>query len=260
LNYTEANKAAWEEAFDRRDPSWGSDIVQQIKTQDYAFFRKDLADVLRRFDGTGKTIGQFCCNNGRELLSLVKSSRAKHGIGIDIAENQITFANEKARELGLPCDFVASDPLTLGTEFDERFDLVLLTIGVVRWFRDLNALFAKVSSSLKRGGVLILNEQHPVANMFGCPVNDHVDARLVHSYFSKETTSTNGMTYITQKPYSSKPFVEYTHPLGRIINALCRANLNLCSLTEYDYDLSDDFVHLDGRGIPLSLIMEARKR
>ena len=49
-----------------------------------------------------KTIGQFCCNNGRELLSLVKCGRAKKGIGFDIAENQVAFANEKAKELNLP--------------------------------------------------------------------------------------------------------------------------------------------------------------
>ena len=38
---------------------------------------------------------------------LCGSGKAKKGIGFDIAENQVAFANEKAKELGLPCMFEA---------------------------------------------------------------------------------------------------------------------------------------------------------
>ena len=71
--YIEGNKAAWEEAFDNRDPSWGADIVERIQKEDYAFFNEDTKKVLQTIDTENKVIGQFCCNNGRELLSLVKS-------------------------------------------------------------------------------------------------------------------------------------------------------------------------------------------
>ena len=78
--YIEGNKAAWEEAFDNRDTSWGADITERIKKEDYPFFEKEMAEVLRKIDTVGKTIGHFCCNNGRELLSLVKSGKAAKGI------------------------------------------------------------------------------------------------------------------------------------------------------------------------------------
>ncbi|MCR5684377.1 MAG: hypothetical protein K6G81_03015 [Lachnospiraceae bacterium] len=91
--YIEGNKAAWEEAFDNRDASWGADITERIQKEEYLFFEKEMADVLRTIDAEGKTIGQFCCNNGRELLSLVKSGKAAKGVGFDIAENQVVFAN-----------------------------------------------------------------------------------------------------------------------------------------------------------------------
>ena len=68
-----------------------------------------MADILRSIDMEGKTVGQFCCNNGRELLSLVKCGKAAKGIGFDIAENQVAFANEKAKELSLPCTFEAAN-------------------------------------------------------------------------------------------------------------------------------------------------------
>ena len=37
-NYIEGNKAAWEEAFDKRDASWGADIAERISNEEYAFF------------------------------------------------------------------------------------------------------------------------------------------------------------------------------------------------------------------------------
>ena len=75
--YIEGNKAAWEEAFDNRDASWGADITERIQKEEYPFFEKETVDILRNIDIEGKTVGQFCCNNGRELLSLVKSGKLR---------------------------------------------------------------------------------------------------------------------------------------------------------------------------------------
>ena len=105
--YIEGNKAAWEEAFENRDASWGADIAERVRTEEYPFFNEETKRVLKAIPTQGAVIGQFCCNNGRELLSLVKSGRAGKGVGIDIAENQVAFVNEKAGELQLPCAFEA---------------------------------------------------------------------------------------------------------------------------------------------------------
>ena len=43
-NYIEGNKAAWEEAFENRDPSWGADIAQRIQTEEYPFFNDSIHD------------------------------------------------------------------------------------------------------------------------------------------------------------------------------------------------------------------------
>ena len=45
--YIEGNKAAWEEAFDKRDASWGADITERIQKEDYPFFEKEMADALK---------------------------------------------------------------------------------------------------------------------------------------------------------------------------------------------------------------------
>ena len=87
--YIEGNKAAWEEAFENRAPSWGIDIADRIEKEEYPFFNEETKNVLKALDLEGTVIGQFCCNNGRELLSLVKNGRAKKGIGFDIAVDSL---------------------------------------------------------------------------------------------------------------------------------------------------------------------------
>ena len=62
--YIEGNKAAWEEAFDNRDASWGADITERIQKEDYPFFNEETKSVLKKIDTNGAVIGQFCCNNG----------------------------------------------------------------------------------------------------------------------------------------------------------------------------------------------------
>ena len=163
--YIEGNKAAWEEAFDNRDASWGADITERIKNEDYPFFYEETKEILKGLDTEDKTIGQFCCNNGRELLSLVKCGRAKKGIGFDIAENQVAFANEKAKELNLPCEFVAVNIYDIDDSYRNRFDVVIITIGALCWFDDLNRFFKVVAKCMKQGGVIVINEQHPCTNI-----------------------------------------------------------------------------------------------
>ena len=60
--YIEGNKAAWEEAFDYRDASWGADITDRIQKESYPFFNEETVAVLRKIPTEGMTIGQFCCN------------------------------------------------------------------------------------------------------------------------------------------------------------------------------------------------------
>lgn len=42
--YIEGNKAAWEEAFENRDASWGADITERVRRSDYPFFNEETKD------------------------------------------------------------------------------------------------------------------------------------------------------------------------------------------------------------------------
>ena len=233
--YIEGNKEAWEEAFDNRDASWGADITERIRNEDYPFFEKEMAELLRSIETEGKTVGQFCCNNGRELLSLIKSGRAASGIGFDIAENQVAFANEKARELDQPCTFEAINVYDIDDRFRDRFDIVIITIGALCWCTNM----------LATEGDAEFDPGHRMECHF--------------SYFEHEWTGNEGMYYMTQKSYHSKTFTDYTHPMSEIISGMCNNGIIVTGLQEFDYDISGAFTSIDHSGFPLSMIIQGKK-
>ncbi len=261
--YIEGNKAAWEEAFDNRDVSWGADLAERIRQEDYPFFNPETAEVLRNMELEGKVIGQFCCNNGRELLSLVKSGKAAKGIGFDIAENQVAFANGKANELDLPCVFEAVNIYDIDDRYREQFDLVLITIGALCWFDDLDRFFSVVAKCMKPGAVIVVNEQHPCTNMLATEGEELYDPEhkrdCKYSYFEHQWTSNEGMYYITQKQYHSKTFTDYTHPMSEIVSGMCSSGMVVTGLQEYDYDICGGFAEIDHSGFPLSMIIQGKK-
>ena len=261
--YIEGNKAAWEEAFDNRDASWGADIVEKIQKEEYVFFYPEMKDVLKAINLEGKVIGQFCCNNGRELLSLVKSGKAKSGVGFDIAENQVAFANEKAKELNLPCEFVAANVYDIDDSYKEQFDLVIITIGALCWFEDLDRFFAIVAKCMKPGARIVINEQHPCTNMLATAGDEPYDPahkkECHYSYFEHKWESNGGMYYMTQKCYKSKTFTDFTHSMSEIITGTCANGIMITGLKEFDYDISGGFVEVDHTAFPLSMILQGSK-
>ena len=152
-NYIKANKAAWEEAFDNRKYNWGENDYLKLKSEPFAFFDKDMLKKLKSMDFKGSTVAQFCCNNGRELLSLVLNGGVKQGIGFDIAENILGQAKQQAEKAGINnCEFVNCNILDISSEYQNKFDFILITLGAVCCFKDLNLLFEKIGKCLKLGG------------------------------------------------------------------------------------------------------------
>ena len=259
-DYIKGNKEAWEEAFDLRDAAWGADISERVPKEDYAFFNQETIEVLKKYNLEGKTIGQFCCNNGRELLSLVRTTNAKAGVGFDIAENMVNFANEKAKELHVPCSFIQKNILEIDDRYVEQFDAVIITIGALCWFKDLKDYFAIVAKCMKKGAAIIINEQHSFTNMLAVDGDDEYDEahplNCAFSYFSHEWIGNDGMGYIAGRNYASKTFTDYTHSVSEIIGSMCANGIVITNMQEFDYDISGGFGHLNHRGFPLSMIIE----
>ena len=102
--YIEVNKAAWEEAFDKRDASWGADITERIQKEDYPFFEKEMADVLKNMDTKGKTIGHTCLGPKQGALQVERTARFPIVI-VRITALCITVQCNAAGEVLHPVDF-----------------------------------------------------------------------------------------------------------------------------------------------------------
>lgn len=98
MDYIKNNKLAWEEAFENRRPNWGDENYKILMTQTLPFLNRDTVAEFNKINMKGKTIAQFCCNNGRELLSIMQLNPV-HAVGFDIAENIIEQAKETARQI-----------------------------------------------------------------------------------------------------------------------------------------------------------------
>jgi SAM-dependent methyltransferase len=263
MDYSKANKEAWEEAFAKHKAGYKEDPALRLKRGDLSFLEKDTIAILQDIGLQGKDVAQICCNNGRELLTLLKMGAAT-GTGFDIAENFIEEGRRLAKEANLNAEFVATNIYDIDDTYSSRFDLVLITIGALCWFEDLELFFAKVAFVLKDGGTLLINEQHPYTNMLAMPNEEGHDAehpdKVVSSYFKEEPWIENdGVDYIGETTYKSKTLYSFSHSFATIFNALRKNGLRIEKLEELDYDISNSWPHIDKKGMPLSYVLVAGK-
>lgn len=262
MSYIEGNKGAWEEAFENRKSNWGDQNHIILKNETLPFFNADMKKELGEINFRDKAIAQFCCNNGRELLSVMELG-ANSGVGFDIAENIIEQAKNTALKAGIKnCSFVACNILDIPASYHNQFDFIFFTIGAITWFEDLALLFDKVAKCLKNNGLLLINDFHPLVNMLPLPGEDCFAQddlnRLTYSYFRKEPwIENNGMGYMTTE-YESKTFISFSHTMSDIINSLSVNGIKTVKLNEYDYDIGVTDVYND-RGFPLSFILISEK-
>lgn len=241
MDYIKNNKLAWEEAFENRRPEWGDNNHKTLMTKTLPFLNSDTIAELKKINLQGKTIAQFCCNNGRELLSVMQLKPA-YAVGFDIAENFIGQAQETTRKIGVGnCEFVACNILEIDDSYDNSFDFIFFTIGAITWFEDLELLFKKVTQCLKQGGILLINDFHPFINMLPIPGEESFDDehlnQVAYSYFREEPWLENsGVSYITPE-YESRTFTSFSHTMSDIINSVISSGMSILKLNEYNYDV-----------------------
>lgn len=262
MDYIIGNKAAWEEAFERRQQNWGDKDYIRLINEDLPFFNDDVANELKKMDFADKTVAQFCCNNGRELLSLMQLDPTA-GFGFDIAENILEQARTNAAKAGIDnCEFIATNLLEIDERYYDKFDFIFFTIGAITWFEDLSLLFNKVAKCLKTGGRLLINDFHPLMNMLATPDEEAFDPncvnKIVYPYFNTAPwIDNNGMDYMAGR-YESKTFTCFSHTISEIINSTIAAGMSIKKWNEYNYDVGLTEIY-NGKEYPLSYIMIAQK-
>ena len=262
-DYILGNKSAWEETLER-NPDFGVDNWKILKEETFPFLYEDLVDEIKRYDLKEKNVLQLCCNNGREISSITKGTKAAYGLGIDIAENFIKQGKENAEKAGINCEFIATDVLEIQEELIDKFDAVFFIIGANCWFEDLAELYAVAAKYLRHDGLLFIFEIHSCSDMLLMPQDSGYDKneplKIGWSYFRKEPfLDDNGMGYISGAVEQSKVFTSFSHTMSDVINGVVENGLKILKLQEYDYDTGANFPHLSGKGFPLTYLLVAQK-
>ncbi len=99
-NYSEKNREAWNEAASVHRKNRKVDYTVLFKNKKYSMLDTTLSSLLGKISLSGGTVAQLCCNDGRELLSIVNTT-AVSGVGFDISDEFITEASA-IRYIGSP--------------------------------------------------------------------------------------------------------------------------------------------------------------
>ncbi len=126
-------------------------------------------EAFRRFAGREvREVLDIACGTGGPTLELARRGYAV--VGVDLHEEMLEVAKEKARREGLDVRFVECDARELGKVFEPRsFDAVTMFFTsiayMVEWV-DLIKLLKSVLHVLREGGVFVADTPNPHHTMY----------------------------------------------------------------------------------------------
>jgi hypothetical protein len=135
--------------------------------------------------------------------------------------------------------------------------VVLVTIGVLGWMPDLVGFFRVIQGLLKPGGILVMEELHPVLRMYVEDSESGVSS-VRYSYFSQKVwEETSGLDYYGHEDYEAHPNYSFMYRLDEILMAGIDCGLRLLSFKELDYDISNFCMDLEHSPVkpPLGFIL-----
>ncbi len=260
MNYHDANRLAWNASEPYHREAVFEKVLHELKTPGLSCLDEYELATFKQLGVEGKQIAQLCCNNGRELMSLVKLGAAR-GVGFDISDTFIRQGKELSEKSGILCELQACDVADIGPEFREQFDIVYVSVGAVGWFQDLTPFFGKVSELLKPNGHLFVYEQHPFQEMLDLKAS--VEApRLTCDYFKSDPyRDTGGLDYYSGKFYDSPPAYWFVHTFSTILQTIIDQGMTITQVEEFEHDISNNWPELAAAElkIPLCFQLVAKK-
>ena len=261
---TESNREAWNQALIYHQKARNNSLQAGFANPGFTTLNRDCDDVLiekiKNIKLPGKTISQIPCNNGRELLSLMRFG-AKNAIGFDISDTAIEEAEQLAEISGLNAKFERVNVLEIDSKYNKSMDFIYISEGSLQWFPDLNEYFSVVSRLLKDGGEILIFEIHPFAYFFenGCNNKGQILEKM-NSYFNKGPYNyEKGIDYIGGVEYESKECFWFMHKMSDIINAILQNNIRIQEFNEYNLEMANNETIKYMDKFPLSYMLIGKK-
>jgi SAM-dependent methyltransferase len=260
----EANREAWNEATDYHQQARRDRLKDGFKDPNFTVFDEEHdGEVIKRLklmNFKGKKIAQLSCNNGRELLSLVRLG-AEEGVGFDISDTAISEGKELAEISNLNVKFERTDILEINNKYNNYFDFIFISEGSLQWIEDVNKYMSVVSRLLKLGGEVLISEMHPFVFLFenGFDFNNGTIDKMNY-YFKKGPHKLNeSLDYVGGAQYTSKDWYWFMHTMSDIINGILKNDMVITEFEEFNFDKAAGFPKEFQERFPLSFIISAKK-
>ena len=257
-----SNKDAWDESarLHKDTDTWRA-LLDSVAEPGFSCLDPTLTALLQDVGVAGKDVVQLCCNNGRESLSLFGLG-ARAVVGVDQSSAFLQQAQELAVRSAHSPEFIETDIHHLPERLHARFDIALVTIGVLGWMPDVALFMRQVATTLKPGGTLVMYETHPFLEVF--------DPRAANpllpasSYFQREPfVLQESIVYEGQGAVAGPTSYWFVHTLGSVVSAAIAAGLQIGHLQEYPHsnreELYDQYEDQAAQ-LPLCFTLTASKR
>ncbi|MQS36391.1 class I SAM-dependent methyltransferase [Streptomyces katsurahamanus] len=193
-------------------------------------------------DVSGRTLLHLQCHFGQDTLSWARRGAAQV-VGLDFSEPAVEAARALAAEIGFGPEraaFVAADVYdAVEAVPDARYDIVYTGTGALNWLPDIERWARTAASLVAPGGFLYLAEFHPLTDA----LDDETGSKVVHDYFSRDAWLDDmpGTYADLDAETVHNRTVEWQHPIGEVVSALCATGLRLEFLHEHDISLFPRF-------------------
>jgi SAM-dependent methyltransferase len=151
--------------------------------------------------------------------------------GLDFSPVAVERARSLATAVGLDARFVQAHAQRPPADLADSFDVVFASYGVLPWIADVTAWMTAAAAALRPGGVLVLVDGHPLAQMIETvdPVGFEFPYQggAAHRFRSTSFYASSATRLTTAET------VQYPHGLGEIVTAAAGAGLRVDALTEY---------------------------
>ncbi|MFW0757712.1 class I SAM-dependent methyltransferase [Pseudomonas sp. H11T01] len=261
-NAIASNRDAWNDSakHHKNTDQWRAHL-SAVGRADFSCLDQTITSLLLSVGVDGKDVVQLGCNNGRESLSLFALG-ARSVVGIDQSSAFLDQARELASHSPHEPEFIEADIHCLSPALHSRFDVALITIGVLNWMPDIADFLSHVAKTLKVGGTLVVYETHPFLEMFDPDSPDPY--RVDSSYFRVEPfVEDDAIVYEGKTEAKISPFYWFVHRLGDIVTGSIEAGLQIAHLKEYPHSNREekyDLYENQQAQLPLCFTLTAIKR
>ncbi|MEI6520226.1 MAG: class I SAM-dependent methyltransferase [bacterium] len=245
--FHEANRKSWDAA-----ASAGRGQVDNSKNwracyEDASIFF--LAEEMTWLLGiSGKSV--CVLGSGDNVAVFALAGMGASVTSVDISEEQLHIAAERAHEVNANINFIRADVTNLSEIPDNIFDLVYTGGHVAVWVSDLRAYYREAVRILKPGGKLIINEYHPFRR---CMQYDNSYQYFNHGPFQFDNAE--------DIPYAEPgylPSYEFHWTVSDFVNAVIDADAALLQLHEIG-DEAECWESMNLAGLPRCLLLLAQK-